>query len=454
MKAGWVLAAVAAAGSAWAQEQQAPSARHPQAPVITNPDWERKPGPDDFSNYYPAVALSEGQSGRVSIECDVTATGAVVGCVVLSESPEGEGFGQAALKISRYFKMKPKTLDGKPVGGGIFRTRIQFSVDEQPPIPDWVRRPSQQEILAVWPEQARRAKGNVVLDCDTDAKGRPRGCSIYKESPRGLGFGKAALKLAQKIELTGSYQTGVLIPISFVPDAPSQNGAAEYGQSLSAMTSAPWKTAPVSADLAAAWPKAAPADLQEAQVRLSCGFTADGKLDPCTILSEEPPGLGFGAAALSLASRFSLRTGAADPEQLKKARVILPITFENPALRAQAPAIIEKPNWVTFIDQQRMVELYPAKAADAGVKTGRGVVVCTVAAGGGLTNCTVESEDPPGLDFGPAAVAVLTAFTVNPWTEDGHPVDGAKLRVPVRMNQAEQEAAPPPQAPPAPKPGG
>src|SRR5262249_10083316 len=160
------------------------------------------------------------------------------------------------------------------------------------------------------------------------------------------------------------------------------NGQADYGQRLSAMTSAPWEAAPVSADLVAAWPKGAPPDLQEARVRLSCGLTAEGKLDPCTILSEEPPGFGFGAAALSLTPRFRGTPGSVSRDRLKRAGVILPIPFENPALPRQAPTMLDKPNWVRFIDQQEMVDLYPAKAADARVKTGRGVVVCTVVAGG------------------------------------------------------------------------
>ena len=105
---------------------------------------------------------------------------------------------------------------------------------------------------------------------------------------------------------------------------------------------------------------------------------------------------------------------------------------------------------LAYIGQDRMTELYPAKAADTGVKTGRGVVNCAVAAGAKHSGCKMESEDPPGLGFGDSAVAVLVNFTVNPWTDDGHPVDGSLVHLPVRMNEAEPAPATPVPA----KPGG
>lgn len=450
MRAWLVLAAVAAAGSALAQQPgQTPASAKPPPVLITNPDWEHKPGPDEFSRFAPVGVSS---TGLVTVQCDVIAQGATAGCVVLEENPPNEGFGAAALKIAPYFKMKPKTLDGKPVGGGMFITRIRF-VEDDTPIPDWARHPTDAQIEAVWPDQARGIAGQVVLECNTTMEGLVSRCRIHKETPGGMGFGVAALKLTNDIQLTVGSQVGVLIPISFRLPAPKQVGVAEFGGSLSALSNAPWLAAPLATDVAAAWPGSAPRDLREAQVRLSCGLQPDGLLGPCTILSEEPPGLGFGPAALALTHRFQLR-GDMNPDVLKKARVILPVTFENPAMSRQTPERLTQPNWVTYIDQDRMTQLYPAKAADTGVKTGRGVVNCTVAAGGKLTGCTVESEDPPGLGFGESAVAVLASFTVNPWTDDGHPVDGSLVHLPVRMNEAEPAPAASPPAPAAPaKPG-
>ena len=132
-----------------------------------------------------------------------------------------------------------------------------------------------------------------------------------------------------------------------------------------------------------------------------------------------------------------------DDRLLAKARIILPFAFTNPNLGAQAPEWLDQPNWISYIAEDRMTELYPAAASDAGIKTGRGVVICTVAMRGAMSGCTVESEDPPGKGFGASALAAISAFTANPWTNDGRPTDGAKVRVPIRFVEAEPPTAAP-----------
>ena len=106
----------------------APPAPPSHVAVVTNPDWVHKPGPDEFAQYYPPRAMDLGKEGVATISCTVTAKGTLAGCSVSGEDPSGFGFGEAALKISRFFRMKPKQIDGQSVEGGTFTTRIRFTL--------------------------------------------------------------------------------------------------------------------------------------------------------------------------------------------------------------------------------------------------------------------------------------------------------------------------------------
>lgn len=99
----------------------------PTPSIITNPQWLERPSGRDFERYYPPRALERGQEGRVNLACVVAADGRI-SCTVTSESPEGWGFGEAAIRISRHFRMSPQTRDGVATSGGRVNVPIRFNV--------------------------------------------------------------------------------------------------------------------------------------------------------------------------------------------------------------------------------------------------------------------------------------------------------------------------------------
>jgi TonB family protein len=98
----------------------------PAEPLVTQPDWVRRPEPADVVSAYPPEALRNGLAGSAIIACEVAATGTLEKCQVAREEPEGAGFGQAALAMSGQFQMKPASRDGRPVAGGRVRIPIRF----------------------------------------------------------------------------------------------------------------------------------------------------------------------------------------------------------------------------------------------------------------------------------------------------------------------------------------
>lgn len=316
--------------------------------------------------------------------------------------------------------------------------------------PDWVRRPTPEEMQALIPLEAvkKRIAGRVVLTCLVSTLGSLRDCKVQKEEPEGYGFGMAALRLVPSFLMKPRLEDGrpvvgdVQIPIKFnLNEVPSD--AFVLGSPVISISNPPWTDAPTLAQFEAAYPRALLGKGVIGHASVRCGFAPDGSLQRCAVLNENPSGKRFGAAAKSLLPRFRVDVAALGARPLADMRIDLPFHFIDPQSPQWAQRTIPRPIWTRRFNPEALQSIYPAKAKAAGLKTGRAVVRCLVGEAGGLGDCTVEEETPPGLGFGDAAVTMAKAMALVRWTQDGFPAEGVAVTMPIRMT-LEDEAAPTP----------
>ncbi len=99
----------------------------PVGPVVTLSEvpFTQRPTAGDFSRHYPRRALMNGTDGRVTLDC-VVQRNLRLSCSMAEEDPPGQGFGQAALRLSRVFRAARQFPDGRPTVGAQVRVPLVF----------------------------------------------------------------------------------------------------------------------------------------------------------------------------------------------------------------------------------------------------------------------------------------------------------------------------------------
>lgn len=96
--------------------------------------------------------------------------------------------------------------------------------------PHWVRQATIQDFFRAYPKIALRKKelGFVEIVCIAKPDGRLRDCVVASEAPKGMGFGKASLRMAPYYRLAKTTDAGepvggqpFTIPMRWRPYAPS-----------------------------------------------------------------------------------------------------------------------------------------------------------------------------------------------------------------------------------------
>lgn len=79
----------------------------------------RRPSAEDVMRWYPPSARAERVEGRATMRCRIDVAGAMRDCAILSETPAGYGFGEAALRLSHTFKLVVTGAAPSPEGRSI-----------------------------------------------------------------------------------------------------------------------------------------------------------------------------------------------------------------------------------------------------------------------------------------------------------------------------------------------
>ena len=117
--------------------------------------------------------------------------------------------------------------------------------------------------------------------------------------------------------------------------------------------------------------------------------------------------------------------------------------------------VITNPDWLEKPSGEELSNYFPPVAQLLSLD-GRATIVCDVNPLGETINCTVASEAPLGMGFGPAALALSKYFRMKPMQLDGTPVAGGRVRIPIHFAypaNADALPATPPDAttPPTPR---
>lgn len=333
---------------------------------ITEPDWALLPTAADLAEAFPGIAMALDLEGFAQIECRVSADGVLSGCRVLEESPAGLGFGPAAKSLARQFKMKPKRVDGAPVAGGEVGIPIRFRLPTATPLPTLPNvRDAERLTLARRLAEVQGASGRrqaAVAGRIAQLRARSRGVAepavleaaiaalseageasraedlegiaqVYalaysaddlrlhlafhdSDAGRALAtYWPQTLEARRRLQRSGSGQARDQARAIFCasydcrpePDFPSGRAPAGGAGMIYDPT---WAQAPEAAQISAAYPVIPMGLGLDGWAGLVCDADPNRLLQNCRVEAESPAGLGFGAAALSLAERYRLAPSA------------------------------------------------------------------------------------------------------------------------------------------------
>ena len=325
--------------------------------------------------------------------------------------------------------------------------------------PDWAEALSPELVAEHYPKigVALEINGFAAVQCGVTREGKTRGCSIVQESPKGLGFGAAALELSALFKLKPKSVDGipvddgeVRIPIRFLlpaePDidldsasvAPERIALAiRLANELvgGARLAGPFEklveeieTIPVSGvkdetRMAAASAvrsalKARKPQLRELISKTLAASLSMEELQALVTFAESAGGRSLNARSArfepaELGSAIKIDVASDVHDRVCASMRCRPSSEESRHIDSSVPGVnIDEPVWKQNPTPEILTLASPFPAFLAGVE-GRAKLICKTGPEGQLEDCDVRSEAPGGWGFGSAAVRIAKDYAVD-----------------------------------------
>lgn len=156
---------------------------------VPGPIWLRRPSADDLWRAYPEGARREVLEGEITLDCRINASGKLEDCRRVEDfGVEAERFTEAALSVSKLFRMATVDGEGRPVS--ITRIHVPMA---------FLMPPS--ATLAPVRVQTSAPKAVAIVDCRANPDAHLDNCTLLRLEPFSPEARARALGVAKGVRL-------------------------------------------------------------------------------------------------------------------------------------------------------------------------------------------------------------------------------------------------------------
>jgi TonB family protein len=357
--------------------------------------------------------------------------------------------------------------------------------------PNWITKPSVDAFSAAYPPMAMQLDldGHATLTCVIDQAGRLQDCTVTEETPKGLGFGRAALSLTggfllhpatldgrvvdrQQINIPIRFHMPSSAPVSFQAKPPTSPQAMTLARELVIAVKAvdspgasfdyaarqleteerldlsPEARLAIAKALRAAYPPRVEAAVEQQAAVYAAAFDTS-QLTTLLKFFRSPTGVTLNTQTPAKRA-IQARIGADYPNRVRKiaratfcaTRTCLPENGEPmrlPAPAAPAAVDIPQPEWLHMPSLPQVWLVQPGWAKTLNI-SGEAQLTCVVRAEGAIGQCRVARETPGGLGFGDAARSLAPFYRIGETPPNGGP-PGKTVAVLVELPAGVQEGS-------------